>query len=168
MEKWDARFLKAAEEVASWSKDPSTQVGCVIVDPEFQRRVGEGFNGFPRFMSDAPELYQNRETKYSRTIHAELNAVLFASKTEGMTAYVTHPPCTNCALALIQCGIGRVVCPKPSADLLSRWKDSLEKAKGFFAEAEVEYVEVEYEQGNSEAERNRLELGSVLPGLRSE
>lgn len=137
MDKWDERFIKAADEVASWSKDPSTKVGCVIVDSDLQRRVGEGFNGFPRFMSDAPELYANRETKYSRTIHAELNAVLFAKKTEGCTAYVTHPCCNHCALVLIQSGINRVVCRKPEADLLSRWEESIETARGLFAEAEV-------------------------------
>lgn len=140
MDKWDERWLLAAKEVASWSKDPSTQVGCVIVDPELQRRAGEGFNGFPRFMSDAPELYNEREIKYSRTLHAELNAVLFAKKTEGCTAYVTHPPCTNCALVLIQSGISRVVASAPSADLLFRWGPQLDMAKGFFAEAEVEFT----------------------------
>lgn len=142
VDKWDERWLRAAEEVSSFSKDPSTKVGCVIVDSELQRRVGDGYNGFPRFMSDAPELYADRETKYSRTMHAELNAVLFAKKTEGCVAYVTAPPCNNCALVLIQSGISRVVCRSPSADLLSRWKDSLEKTKGFFAEAEVTYEEV--------------------------
>lgn len=142
MNKWDLRFLKAAHEIATWSKDPSTQVGCVIVNPELQRRVGEGFNGFPRFLSDAPELYENRETKYERTIHAETNAVLFATETEGCTAYVTHPPCAACSLVLIQSGISRVVTPKPTDDLLSRWGDSIAKAKGFFAEAEVEYEEI--------------------------
>lgn len=101
--------------------------------------MGEGFNGFPRFMSDNPDLYKDRETKYARTLHAELNAVLFAKKTEGCTAYVTHPPCTGCALVLIQSGVARVVASKPSADLLSRWKESLEVAEGFFNEAEVEF-----------------------------
>lgn len=139
MDKWDLRFLKAAEEVASWSKDPSTKVGCVIVDPEKQVRMGEGFNGFPRFMSDSKELYEDRDVKYSRTLHAELNAVLFAKKTEGCTAYVTHPPCTNCALVLIQAGINRVVASRPSADLLSRWRSSLDAASGFFGEAEVKF-----------------------------
>lgn len=139
MDKWDSRFLKAAQEVATWSKDPSTKVGCVIVDPELQRRTGEGFNGFPRFMSDDERLYADREVKYARTLHAELNAVLFASKTEGCTAYVTHPPCASCSLVLIQCGIQRVVCTRPSPDLLSRWEDSLQKAQGFFQEAEVEF-----------------------------
>jgi dCMP deaminase len=142
MDKWDSRFLRAAEEVATWSKDPSTKVGCVIVNPELQRRTGEGFNGFPRFMSDAPELYEDRDIKIPRTIHAELNAILFASETEGCTAYVTHPPCTACSLALIQSGVSRVVTRKPSEDLLSRWGPSIEMAKGFFWEAEVEYVEV--------------------------
>lgn len=140
MDKWDERFIKFAKEVASWSKDPSTKVGCVIVDPETQRVLGTGFNGFPRFMSDAQELYSDRDTKYSRTLHAELNAVLFAPRTEGMTAYVTHPPCTNCALVLIQSGISRVVAKSPSNDLLSRWQASINTAKGFFDEAEVEYV----------------------------
>lgn len=137
--KWDERFIRAAIEVGSWSKDPSTKVGCVIVDPELQRRTGEGFNGFPRFMSDAKKLYKHRKSKYGRTIHAELNAVLFASKTEGCTAYVTHPPCTNCALVLIQSGISRVVCTRPSEDLISRWGESIGKAQGFFAEAEVKF-----------------------------
>lgn len=139
MDKWDLRFLKAAEEVSTWSKDPSTKVGCVIVDPELQRRTGEGFNGFPRFMSDDPALYADRETKYARTLHAELNAVLFAKKTEGCTAYVTHPPCTSCALILIQAGVSRVVAKRPNDDLLSRWKDSIDAAKGFFDEAGVDY-----------------------------
>jgi dCMP deaminase len=90
-------------------------------------------------MEDSKQLYSDRDVKYSRTLHAELNAVLFAEKTEGCTAYVTHPPCNSCALVLIQSGIQRVVCPRPDADLLSRWEDSINKAKGFFDEAGVEY-----------------------------
>lgn len=139
MNKWDERFLKLAEEVATWSKDPSTQVGCVIVDPDTLRIMGLGFNGFPRGMCDHKELYDDRETKYSRTIHAEVNAVLNSQKTEGMTAYVTAPPCTNCALVLIQSGINCVVCRKPSEDLLARWRSSIEKSRGYFLEVEVEY-----------------------------
>jgi dCMP deaminase len=138
-DKWDLRFLNLAKEVATWSKDPSTKVGCVIVEPETNRIMGVGFNGFPRGMVDNKELYEDRETKYARTIHAEANAVLNSQKTEGCTAYVTHPPCTNCALVLIQSGISRVVAWRPSADLLSRWSDSLAKSEGFFAEVEVEF-----------------------------
>jgi dCMP deaminase len=141
MNKWDLRFLALAENVATWSKDPSTKVGCVIVRPDLTV-AGVGFNGFPRGMCDHEELYQDRETKYSRTIHAEVNAVLNSSETEDCTAYVTAPPCTNCALVLIQSGISRVVCRKPSDDLLSRWGDSIVKTRGFLAEVEVEYEEL--------------------------
>ena len=31
-QKWDLRFVKLAEEVAKWSKDPSTQVGAIAVN----------------------------------------------------------------------------------------------------------------------------------------
>lgn len=141
-DKWDLRFLKQASEVASWSKDPSTKVGCVLVDPDKNRVMGVGFNGFPRGMCDHEELYADRETKISRTIHAELNAVLNSSGSlEGYTAYVTHPPCTQCSLILIQSGIARVVCKRPSDDFKARWGDAIQKAQGFFEEVEVEYEE---------------------------
>lgn len=145
MNKWDLRFLSLAREVASWSKDPSTKVGCVIVDPE-NRVKGVGFNGFPRGMCDHKELYDDRETKYSRTIHAEVNAVLNSSTTLDCTAYVTAPPCTGCALVLIQSGITRVVCSAPSGDLLTRWGDQIKKTRGFFEEVEIEYLEVKIKE----------------------
>ena len=47
MNKWDMRFLELAALVATWSKDPSTQVGAVIVDSA-KRIVSVGFNGAPR------------------------------------------------------------------------------------------------------------------------
>jgi dCMP deaminase len=138
-DKWDLRFLNLANEVATWSKDPSTKVGCVIVEPETNRIMGVGFNGFPRGMVDNSELYEDRATKYARTIHAETNAVLNSQKTEGCTAYATHPPCASCSLVLIQAGVSRVVAPSPSEDLLSRWGASINDARGFFSEVEVEF-----------------------------
>lgn len=142
-DKWDLRFLRLANEAASWSKDPSTKVGCVIVREDLTV-AGVGFNGFPRGMCDHKELYDDRPTKYARTIHAEVNAVLNSmGNLEGCTAYVTAPPCCNCALVLIQSGLSRVVVNTPSADLLSRWGEELEKTKGFFAEVEIEYEELD-------------------------
>ena len=43
MTKWDVRFLELAKQIASWSKDPSTQVGCVVVGPDREIR-STGFN----------------------------------------------------------------------------------------------------------------------------
>lgn len=31
-EKWNRRFVELAKNVSTWSKDPSTKVGAVIVD----------------------------------------------------------------------------------------------------------------------------------------
>lgn len=142
IDKWDSRFLGLAFEVATWSKDPSTKVGCVLVDNSL-RVIGLGFNGFPSGMNDAPELYADRETKYKRTIHAEVNAILNANgSVEESTAYVTAAPCTSCALVLIQSGIDRVVYPAPSADLMSRWGESINYSRKLFEEAAMEVQEV--------------------------
>jgi dCMP deaminase len=142
IDKWDSRFLELAFEIASWSKDPSTKVGCVLVDPNL-KIVGTGFNGFPAGMNDGPELYADREVKYKRTIHAEINAILNArGDVSECTAYVSAAPCTNCALVLIQSGIDRVVYPVPSDDLMSRWGESIEYSRSLFTEAEVEVQEV--------------------------
>lgn len=127
---WDARFLRLAREIASWSKDPSTQCGAVIVRPD-RTICSTGYNGFPRGMNDHPELYADRPVKYSRTIHAEMNAVLCSqdAKLNGYTVYVWPiPPCDRCMAHLAQCQIGRVVCPAPDAERLARWGDAFDAA----------------------------------------
>ena len=122
---WDRRFLRIAEEVRLWSKDPGTKVGCVLVQ---DRRITScGFNGFPQTLSDSPSLYEDRDYKLAVTVHAEANAILNAAKngakTESCTAYVTFPPCSQCAAALIQAGVEKVVCPNP-ANAPERWRES--------------------------------------------
>ena len=131
MDKWDARFIALASLVASWSKDPSTQVGAVVVDQD-KRIVSTGFNGFPQGVNDAPV---DREVKLLRTIHAEENALLFARRNvTGMTIYVTRPPCARCAAKLIQSGIGRVVYPLPPVDFIERWGVEMQQAQMMFHE----------------------------------
>ena len=66
--KWDKRFLEMAKLVASWSKDPSTQVGAVAV--RNRTVIAQGYNGFPRGMNDDEWLYENKTMKYSRITHA--------------------------------------------------------------------------------------------------
>lgn len=139
---WDYRFLRLAEEVSTWSKDPSTQVGAVLA--RGKHVVSVGFNGFPAGMNDSPTLYADRAVKNSRTIHAEANAILNARHdVAGCIVYVTQPPCANCALTIIQAGIRRVVALRPSETFRVRWGKSLAQAQAFFEEADVEYVETE-------------------------
>ena len=121
-DKWDGRLLRLATEIATWSKDPSTQVGAVIVD-ELHRIVGTGFNGFPRGVSDDGRL-QDRPVKLNLIVHAEVNAILSAPQSvRGCTLYVWPlPTCCDCAKAVVQAGIRRVVCP-PATDY-ARWATS--------------------------------------------
>ena len=78
LDKWDERYLSLAAEVATWSKDPSTQVGAVTVGSK-KEVLSQGFNGFPRGIHDTDERYNDRETKYKFVVHAEMNAIYNAT-----------------------------------------------------------------------------------------
>lgn len=138
---WQRYFLDMAQQVASASKDPSTQVGAVIVD-ERRRVLGHGYNGLPRGVRDTWERLNDRQTKYRMIVHAEPNALLNAGRAvEGATLYVWPLPCCcECAKLVIQAGIRRVVAP--AADV-SRWQESFDIAAEMFSEAGVEMMEVE-------------------------
>lgn len=143
--KWDLRFLEQARFTSGWSKDPSTKVGAVIVAPN-RSIVSVGYNGFPQNMPDSPELYANREEKYSRIVHGEMNAAIWAqSSLVGCTLY-TYPfaPCDRCFVHMLQLGLKRFVAPKASAELLTRWGPALEKVRGYAKEANVELVELDF------------------------
>lgn len=134
---WQQRFMEMAELVATWSRDPSTQVGCVIVNPRRQV-VSTGFNGFPRGVDDDPARYADRATKYLMVLHAEANAVLQAGgDVRGGTAYVTHPPCAQCAAVLIQAGIEKIVTRAPDAGMAERFRESFGAAEMMLHEVGV-------------------------------
>jgi dCMP deaminase len=133
MNHWDQRFLALAEHISGWSRDPSTKVGAVIVDP-MQRVVSMGFNGFPRGIADDARL-DDRAVKYEITVHAEANAILFAQRPlAGCTLFNWPlPPCSRCAALIIQAGISRVVAPEPT----ERWLSSCSTGRDLLTEAGV-------------------------------
>ena len=136
--KWDKRFLDLAEHISGWSKDPSTQVGCVIVNHN-KTIISVGYNGFPRGVEDHPGRYENRGIKYLLVQHAEANAIASAKEPlDGYTAYVTHHPCSNCTGLLIQSGIARIVTKEPDAEFAKRFQDSFDASKTMCREAGVE------------------------------
>jgi dCMP deaminase len=141
--KWDRRFLEMAQLVASWSKDPSTKTGAVIVGPD-KRVVSIGFNGFPSNMSDSEALYANRDEKYSRIVHCEINAMIFAGRLPQGSILYTHPflSCDRCTVQMLQAGIVRFVAPKPTADALTRWGTAFERTKCYIGEAGATWTEV--------------------------
>lgn len=134
MNKWDKRYLQMAKLVGSWSKDPSTKVGAVIVDPS-NRYVSSGYNGFPKWFDDSKYVTEGRDYKLSYTVHAEMNAIISARGVDlaNCTLYTTPlPPCSNCLAMIKQTGISRIVAIKPSDELNERWNIDrvLEVAKG--------------------------------------
>ena len=138
-EKWDKRFLDLATHISSWSKDPSTKVGCVVVGEDREIR-STGFNGFPRGIKDDEERLADREQKYPLICHAEENAIMHAARTgislKGNTAYVTWPPCSRCTRSLIQAGVSEVVYPA-DIDIPDRWQDDFATASAMMEEAGV-------------------------------
>ena len=141
--KWDDRFLHLAQHISLWSKDPSTQTGGVIVRPDHSI-ASVGFNGFPRQIEDKPELLENREEKYKRVVHSEMNAILNAwAPVSGYTLYNwPGQSCSRCAVHVIQAGIIRVVSPSTMTNksFSDRWADERKLAEELYYEAGVEVI----------------------------
>lgn len=137
MTDWDQRFLQLAAHVATWSKDPSTKVGAVLVGKD-KRQVALGYNGFPPNVSDSHFRLRHRDVKLRYTIHAERNVLDNAAfPTASSTLYVTHPPCCNCALSIISKGVSRVVSSPMSSEFASRWGAEVFLTRDLLREAGV-------------------------------
>lgn len=138
---WNQRFLELCNQIRSWSKDPSSRVGCVITRPD--RTVASlGYNGLPRGVEDTDARLKDRTTKYEMVIHAEANAILSAREPlHGYTLYCApFPSCSRCMGMAIQAGITKVVTYLPTDEFLDRWGFSYDLAREMAAEAKVEIV----------------------------
>lgn len=143
---WTNRFLEVSRLVASWSKDPSTKCGAVVVRPD-KTVASVGYNGFPMGCSDDPELYENREEKYQRVIHAEVNAILHAREPlHGYTMFTTPagiaPTCDRCATVVIQSGITTVIHEYEVNEFAERWKPMMDRALEMYQQAGVEVIDL--------------------------
>jgi len=109
---WDEYYLEVCKVVARRSKDPNTQIGCVIVGPAHEIR-STGYNSFPRGIRDNVPERLERPHKYLWIEHAERNAICNAARagtaTENCTIYVEVMPCMDCGRAIVQAGIAEVV-----------------------------------------------------------
>ena len=148
-QEWGQRYRDLAKEISTWSKDPSTKVGAVVIGKSGQV-LTQGYNGFPRRIRDTEDRWADRERKYELVVHAEMNAIYNASLTgvslKGSTLYVYGLPiCNECAKGIIQVGIKKVIATRPQI-YNSQWDKSNKLAEAIFAEAEVMYlVDVEDE-----------------------
>ncbi len=142
-EKWDRRFLELAKYISSYSKDPSTKVGAVIVDKDGRSIVSTGYNGFAKGVKDTAERLNNRDIKYKIVCHAEMNAILFAKRDLTGCILYTYPfgCCSSCASYIIQTGISRVVFPKTDNP---RWTESIALSKKIWDESGLFWQELEF------------------------
>ncbi len=144
---WDEYFMGIAVLSSLRSKDPNTQVGACIVNGD-KKIVGVGYNGFPIGCSDddLPWMREGEwlDTKYPYVCHAELNAILNSSlpSLKGATLYVALFPCNECAKAIIQVGIKKVVY------LSNKYKDadSTKASVRMMEAAGIELVELKTER----------------------
>jgi dCMP deaminase len=137
---WDKRFLRLALHIATWSKDRSTKVGCIIVGPNNEVR-STGYNGFPRGANDELEARHDRPQKYFWTEHAERNAIYNAARAgislEGCSMYLPWFPCVDCARAIVQSGIRSLIAIEPQWDH-PQWGQHFHIAKELFDEVGLE------------------------------
>lgn len=142
---WDEYFMGVAMLSAQRSKDPSTQVGCCIVSPQ-NKILSMGYNGMPIGCSDDDFPWEKDDdtpdhSKYYYTTHSELNAILNyrGGSLEGTKMYVTLFPCNECAKAIIQAGIKKVIYDD------NKYASSygVQASRRMFDAAGVEYVKYE-------------------------
>lgn len=108
---WDEYFMEMAYAVAKKSSDPSTKVGCVIVDQN-NIVVSVGYNDFFD-NADMSYMTYERPMKYELIVHAEMRALLNAKKSiYGCRSYVTLASCENCLKHQIYAGIKEIIYDK--------------------------------------------------------
>jgi len=114
---FDDIYMDLAQSLAKRSHCVKAQVGAVLTKET--RIVSLGYNGPPAGTENCDELWPEtgcpRDSKgsCSLALHAEQNAILYASKNnvaiEGSTLYVTLSPCISCARVIYTVGIKKVL-----------------------------------------------------------
>lgn len=109
---WNKYFMEITKTVATRSTCDRAFVGCVLVNRD-NRIVSTGYNGSISGDSHCHDVgHKMRDGHCIRTIHAEINALLYCAKegisVKGSICYITHFPCLNCTKALIQAGISKI------------------------------------------------------------
>lgn len=136
----EERYWNLAKHVATWSKDPSTKVGSVLVGSD-PRKIAVGYNGFPPGIIDSEERLNDRAVKLKFTQHAERNVLDNAEfDAKGGTIYSTQIPCSECAKSIISRGIAKVICPpRPTKE---PWSSDADYTLVMFAEAGIVLQEI--------------------------
>lgn len=140
-------ILNLCYQKASFSPDNSTQLGAVIVNQKgFVEFSTLSFNGFCFGWEPVAEDYE-RPRKYLITEHAERRAIYKAANVgitlHGCTLYSTWAACTDCARAIIETGISRLVRHHPPQDdAVDRWLESVALGDELMKYGKVEIIDI--------------------------
>lgn len=105
---WNKIWMTMAETIAQRSHHSTFKVGALIVTSDNTQVLSLGYNGNAAGLSNVP---QSEEPGCSGLLHAEINALLKLdyNNPKDKVMYLTLSPCTNCAIAVINSGIKKVV-----------------------------------------------------------
>lgn len=164
---WDEYFMGVAILSSQRSKDPSTQTGACIINDD-KKIVSVGYNGATIGMNDEEFPWDSLgektndlvTTKNPWVVHAELNAILNSpAPLKDTTIYVTFFPCNECAKAIAQAGIKKVVYLRMFTN-----PEIVEISKRIFEAANIEYIAYneEKEFTKSEVQESSVEIQKIL------
>ena len=135
---------KAYEHANATSPDPSTKNGSVLVSLH-HGILSYGVNKFPDGVAETQSRLTDKTTKYRMVVHAENCAIFNAARngnaTRETTLYCPFYACSECAKAIIQAGVIKVV---GHAQLMAlagshtTWVESIVNGWEMMAEAGIE------------------------------
>jgi len=143
MEQDYKKLLKAAYIEAQKSTNPSTQNGAVLVNDKGVILISAA-NTFPDGVVETTKRKKEKTLRYRFSVHAERNVIYQAAKagikTKGLIMACPWAACGDCAQAIIQAGIKRLVTHKQAYDRSGTWLEEVEFGFDMLREAEVEVI----------------------------
>jgi len=148
------KLLKIAYAEAKKSTNPSTQNGAILVDSKGEVILSAA-NTFPDRVAETKKR-QNEPLRHKFSVHAERSVLYQAArlgiKTKGLTMVCPWAACSDCAQAIIQTGIKRLVVHKQALDRSGSWQEDIELAFSMLREAGVEIIIFD----------GKIEIGKIL------
>lgn len=139
----DPYAIDTMSKLCAWanlSPDPSTQNAACLTDGEQIIWETLAVNEFPKGVKYLPERWE-RPGKYAWIEHAERNALFAAAKagipTHGLWMIAPWAACADCARAIVQCGIYKLITLAPQQEAHGHWAESIGVAMDILQEGNV-------------------------------
>jgi dCMP deaminase len=118
-------------------------VCALFIAPETYQLLSAGYNGMPRGIDETIESRWERPVKYKYVVHAETNGI-YNSSLNGVSlknsiCIVTMFPCSNCAKALIQVGVKKIITHEPNLEH-ERWGEDFKYSLELLNEVHMDMI----------------------------